>query len=233
MPTTSKRQGRATRATQPAIPASAEDMTATPTAEPTAETPGAELEQAFTPGQALLVPFADDLARANGNLAQLRSLLETLRAQRDTIEAQHAAAARRSPLALRLEVVGCRLAVEQWPDVADERNIPVFSWPDARCPFGKTVPDQDCRDCVHHKVLALGMEMEPHTRRYLQTGTVIPLTEDQATLLAKYLAALGAPALRRVDAEIAAVERAVAGAEIAQRHAEARALEAQQRGQAS
>lgn len=165
-----------------------------------------------------------------GDVARLEALLNTLTAQRDAIEGQHAAAAKSSPLALRLEVVGCRLAATHWPDATGPRNIPDFTWPEVACPFGKLAPDQDCRDCAHHTVMPLGHEMEPHTRRYLHTGTVIPLTEEQATLLGQYLAALNAPALRRVDAEIVAVKRAITGAQVAQRHAQARAIEAHQRG---
>ena len=163
-------------------------------------------------------PFAnvmnETIAKLDGDITHFEGLLAQLKAQRDEVEAEHAQRAASSPLALRLEVVGCQWATEVFAQGAHASNIPQFTWGLIRCPFGKTQPDQDCRDCIHHKIIPIGQEHgandrqddKAYARRYPQYGTIVPLTDADAEALSHYLIALGRPALRRVDSEISAVE---------------------------
>lgn len=172
----------------------------------------------------------ETLSAIDGDITQMESLRATLEAQAEATEREHAQYAATSPLALRLEVVGCRFAAEVWPKGPHAGHLPQYQWGEMRCPFGKARPDQDCRDCIHHKVTPLDLNEQMHTRRYPHYGPIIPLTDDEATALSHYLRALNKPPLRRVASELHAVELALERARVAHAAEARRELQRQQGG---
>lgn len=183
-----------------------------------------------TTGETAVQVMNDTIARLDGDLTQMEALLASLTGEQDATEAAHAQHAASSPLALRLELVGCQWASEVFPQGQHASNIPQYVWGELRCPFGKERPDQDCRDCVHHKITPLGASEAVYTRRYPRYGAVVALTDDDATALAHYLKALGRPALRRVASERGAVEQAIQRARDARSAEVRREIERQQGG---
>lgn len=182
------------------------------------------------PGETATQVMNDTIARLDGDLTQMEALLAQLAGEQEATETTHAAHAASSPLALRLELVGCQFASEIYPQGQHASNIPQYVWGELRCPFGKSTPDQDCRDCIHHKIIPLGANEAAYTRRYPRYGAVVALSDDDATALAHYLKALGRPALRRVASERMAVEQAIARAREARAAEVRREIERQQGG---
>lgn len=132
-------------------------------------------------------------------------------------ERQHAALAASSPLAMIFELVSCQLASTQ---PVEGSTIPSYHF-HTRCPFGKLIPDQDCRDCAHVAFIPVGQAAGPANHRYFRRGMVIPVTEAVADKVIEVCAEEGTgPLLRPQWTEDAA--------EQARRLQQARAAQAQQ-----
>lgn len=160
-------------------------------------------------------------------LLRLQGLLEEAKQKRDTIEAEHKDRAK-TPLALTLQAVSCTFASCTWPA---NRTMPVYNFGEVKCPFGKSAPDQDCRDCSHVQLIPYGSHLPPHERRYFRHGMVIPIeNEERAEHLAHMLDAMDMRPLRRVDAEINQIEQLVQQEERRIQDQRNRELENQQRG---
>ncbi len=95
-----------------------------------------------------------------------------------------------TPLAIRLECVGCEFAAMTFP--AGE-FMPRFHF-QTPCPFGKSRPDQECRTCVHRRIIAVGTTESPTAYRYYGQGAIWPLADEPTA--DQVLRLLGSP-LRR------------------------------------
>ncbi len=131
----------------------------------------------------------------------------------ETTEQEEAQRAAGSPLALVFELLGCEYASMVLPE---GRVIPEYHFTTVPCPFGKSQPDQDCRECRHHRVLRHGAD-QVHAHRYQGYGKVIPVTEAQAQAVEAMLATANTRALRRPAWE---AHHAAQQAAIAERHAQ-------------
>lgn len=131
---------------------------------------------------------------------------------------------------MRFELVGCMYAHMAWPN--PESAIPVYTF-HPPCPFGKSIPDQDCRDCAHVRFHPVGTEQEIANHRYHRHGMIIPLTEADADAVLETALGTGTAPLRRPEWR-AYQDRLNAAAEARRRDEErARELERRQVGQAT
>jgi hypothetical protein len=140
----------------------------------------------------LLAQLYDDIARMEDLLKQQEALVE----EQEKAEAERA----KTPLALKLEIVGCQLAQMVHPGdptkPETQQTIPEFIFENEPCIQGKAQPDQDCRNCVYCKIIPYGNNLPVHHRRYRHHGMVIPIkNEEEATKIAKMLNVLGAKPL--------------------------------------
>lgn len=125
----------------------------------------------------------EKLRTLDADIPALIALSRQADQEQEAREVQEASRAK-TPLALRLEVVGCAFASMTFPA---ETTMPVFRFEMQPCPFGKERPDQDCRTCVHHTLVSYGAHLPAHERRYQNTGMVIPLADEEtAEKLAAY-----------------------------------------------
>src|SRR5579859_1628504 len=154
------------------------------------------LERALVDHRAGL-PVSDDvqlLAEMEDNIPRLLALLAEQEASVESREQEEATRAK-TPLAMKLEVVGCRFATMIFPlDPATGRpkTIPEFTFEMQPCIKGKDQPDQDCRDCPHCQILPYGAHLAPHESRYPGHGMLLPIAnEAQAEQLAKLVSAIG------------------------------------------
>lgn len=160
----------------------------------------ADVVEAADTSEALTSPTS--LSKREHYQAQLAELER----QRDSIEAAERERAD-TPLALQLTLVSCSFAHISYPA---DRSIPEYHFDTIPCPFGKTRPDQDCRECSHVQILPYGRHLPAHQRRYVRDGMVMPIKdEEQAEHLAHMVRALNIRPLRRVDLEIHALKQAI------------------------
>ena len=161
-------------------------------------------------------------------ILNLKAQLQELKDQAEEIESQERERAKTS-LALKLEVVTCEFVT--LINRAD-RTIPEQRFGQIKCPFGKSEPDQDCRDCGHVRYVTYGSHLAPHEKRYVNHGMVVPIPNEEASdTIAGMLKQMNIKPLRRVQHEIVAMERLI---EIAERQEAEQALydiEKQQRGE--
>lgn len=178
-------------------------------------------------------PTPDELflSKVDNDLNEMEGQLAALRTQRDQIEADHVTRGK-TQLSLRLERVGCQLTSERWPGGQQARDVPEHEFQGRLCPYGKTVPDQDCRSCRYVKILPVSPrsgarnERTPDEfHRFPEFGPILPLTEEQAETLAHFMKALGVLPLRRVDQEIKITERAITNARAMRDQARQREME--------
>lgn len=166
---------------------------------------------------------------ADPQTAALAAALHERRQMRDALEEYEQKRAR-TPLALKLEIVSCRWAREHY-DAG--KTFPTIIVPAGRCWLGKTTTDQDCRCCSQVKLVPYGINLPPHERRYHEHGMVIPIPDEETSdALAEALHEANLLPLRRVDAEIAALEQELLlrDGQVAEQQRRAN-LEAQQRGE--
>lgn len=108
-------------------------------------------------------------------------------------EQQQATLAQRSPLSLSFELVACEYANMTWEE---NRAIPTYTF-HPPCPFGKTIPDQDCRDCAHVRFHPIGQEQHVAAHRYHRHGMIVPVTEEDADAIMDAATARGTAPLGR------------------------------------
>lgn len=161
----------------------------------------------------------------DGTISELHALLERLQAQENAIEAQEKQRAK-TPLALRLELIGCEYFHMGF---RDDQTMPEYTIGEIPCPFGKAIPDQECRDCSHVRFIPYGVHLKPHEKRYASHGMVIPIaSEEEADALSEAVKNLGLNPLRRIRYEIQAVATAINNAEARRQEAVRRETERQQ-----
>lgn len=105
-------------------------------------------------------------------------------------ERTEAARASATPLAVRIECMSCEFAAMT---VAPDQFMPAYHF-QTPCPYGKARPDQECRGCVHRRVIVLGTTEAPTAYRYYGQGAIWPL--DDEIMTDTLLQQLGTP-LRR------------------------------------
>lgn len=132
----------------------------------------------------------------------------------------------RTALAISLQVVACRWAAPIWREGVD---APVeWVWGERKCPFGKSEPDQDCRDCAHVMLIPVGNQnVSHHLRRYHDHGLVFPVPDQETAdkLSAFVTGELGITHLRHPAQELHGMRRRLD--ELKRAHAEAVSREAE------
>lgn len=164
-----------------------------------------------------------DIVAADVN--KLEALLKQYEDEKDEREAEESARAARSPMSLVWEVVGCQFAKMNLPA---DKNIPTYEFLTHPCIFGKSQPDQDCRTCAHVTYHRVGMNQPDYEKRYLNTGTVTPVTEEEMDAIAEFLKERGIKPTERHQTKIHTLKTMLENARVHDREARQAAIRARQ-----
>lgn len=167
--------------------------------------------------------YANVVAADVNRLEALLAKYEQERPEREAEEAEHAA---RSPLALVWELIGCQFARANF---AEGKNIPTYEFLTHPCIYGKAQPDQDCRTCAHVTYHRVGSNQPEYERRYLNTGTVTPVTEEEVEAIALFLKERNIKPTERHITKIHTLRTMLDNARTRERETRIQAIEARRR----
>lgn len=165
--------------------------------------------------------ISSDRARIEATLQQHLDI-----SQQATLEEQKAAA--KSPLAIVYDLLGCEYATMHFDN---GKAIPRYDFTMHPCIYGKSRPDQDCRDCGHvqyHRIGNMGVQLPMYEKRYPNAGVVIPITEEEADLLTDVMEENNIRPLTRHQSKLHALNTALTNATERENEARRRVQNAQQ-----